>query len=325
METASLVETGLRAVGRCDALPYRLRKKLIRAYCDYRTVGSRPFRVSFDGLSYTGNLNSFIDWSVYFFGGYEKHILAFMKRVAASRAGCVFVDVGANVGQHTLYMSRHAKWVHAVEPWREAVESLRGQVAGNRRSNVTVHEFALGAGNGSGEYFAPAGGNRGVGSFVQASNADRVAQPLMYPIRQGTEFIRERVGEFHLIKIDTEGFEAQVLTGLREALTQHRPCVVVELSHGTSASFPDLAALRRTLPVDYRLFGIRGVHNGFAFRLCELTAGNWLGFLDVVAMPREHVGVFADAIRDEPFYSRPSDLPRLAAALVRRVFRSRRA
>lgn len=319
--TAAPLEAGLRTVGRCDLLPYRLRKQLIRAYCDYRTVGSRPFRTSFDGLCYSGNLNSFIDWSVYFFGGYEKHILAFMKGIATVRPGCVFVDVGANVGQHSLYMSRYVQHVHAVEPWGEALATLRRQLADNHCDNVTVHEFALGAASGWGQYYPPAGGNRGVGSFVQAASADRLVQPLTYPIRRGADFIRDEVGRFDLVKIDTEGFEAQVLQGLREALVQNRPCAVVELSHGTDASFSDLAALRQALPDDYRLFGIRGVHNGFVFRLCELTVANWKNFLDVVALPAENVGAFAGAIREEPFYSRPSDLPKLALGAIKRVFR----
>lgn len=314
-------ERWLQRIGRCDVLPYRIRKKLVCAFRDYRRGADRPFRIDFHGLAYTGNLNSFIDWSVFFFGGYEKHILTFMERVARTQAGCVFVDVGANVGQHSLFMSRLAARVHAVEPWQEAVEVLRRQLRDNDIANVTVHEFALGPEDSVARYYPPGDGNHGVGSFVAEFASDRQVEPIDYPMRQGSAFIEECVVPVHLVKIDTEGFEQQVLQGLREALFRHRPCVVVELAHGMPGSIPDLESLRGFLPRDYRLFGIKGVHNGYRYRLCELTPANWREFLDVVAMPPASVADHADALRRYPFYAKPADLPRIAFAWLTRSLR----
>lgn len=265
-------------------------------------------------MAYTGDLNSFIDWSVFFFGGYEKYILAFMGDFVRHRGGGVFVDVGANVGQHTLYMSRIASRVHAVEPWLAALEALRNQIRRNQVTNVTVHECALGGENATARYFAPSGTNKGVGSLMQGRSDIRTTAAVDCEVRNGTDFIQACVGHFDLIKIDTEGYEARVLAGLAPSLGIYRPCVVVELAHGTAESFPDLAALRAVFPERYRLFGIRGVHNGYRYRLCELDGVNWRSFLDVVAMPEQDCGAFTGAIRRFPFYSKPGDLVRILRA-----------
>jgi hypothetical protein len=124
------------------------------------------------------------------------------------------------------------------------------------------------------------------------------------------------------VKIDTEGFEQQVLTGLADALTRHRPCVIVELTHGLSSSYADLESLRTAFPADYRLFGITGVHNGYKFRLCELSTDNLLRYRDIVALPVEQTGEFVEFMRSYPFYTRPSDLPRLVKAAVMSLLRT---
>ena len=48
---------------------------------------------------------------------HEKYILFYLRDVADSlgKKGVVFFDIGANVGQHTLFMSRLVKEVHAFD------------------------------------------------------------------------------------------------------------------------------------------------------------------------------------------------------------------
>jgi len=51
----------------------------------------------------------------------------------------VFLDIGANTGQHSLFMSRHAKEIHAFEPWAPVLIKLRRHIEINRLKNVVVH------------------------------------------------------------------------------------------------------------------------------------------------------------------------------------------
>jgi FkbM family methyltransferase len=309
-----VLERMLGTFGRCEILPFRLRRNLIRRFIDDRTVASRPFQVNFHGLSYTGNLNTLIDWYVFFFGGFEKYMLAFMADFARRYPGCIYLDVGANTGQHVLFMSRLAGKVHAFEPWTEALAVLDQQIAVNDLTNVVVHRCALGDQSFMGAYYPPDTSNRGVGSFVESFSEAKSATPLEYPVRKGDEAIEQEVGPFDLVKIDTEGYEVQVMAGLISSFVKNRPTIIVELSHHTDVGFRDLNALKGTLPDNYRLFGIRGVHNGYRYRFCELTPDNWQEFLDVVALPEDEVGELSDRIRRLPFYSKPSDILRILKA-----------
>ena len=71
-------------------------------------------------ISYGGDLKiavdtrSFIEWQIFFKGYYEKHVVNLIKNKLPR--GGVFIDVGANVGCHSLIASRIASKVIAIEP-----------------------------------------------------------------------------------------------------------------------------------------------------------------------------------------------------------------
>ena len=71
------------------------------------------FAVPFYGRTYRGNLNNFIDRAVYFFGAYEREVMEYMGSLIMSDS--VVLDIGANVGHHSLFFSTKAKEVHAFE------------------------------------------------------------------------------------------------------------------------------------------------------------------------------------------------------------------
>src|SRR5687768_4467549 len=64
----------------------------------------RGVRARGDGLLMQLDSRSWIDWNVLFRGEYEPHLTALWNRLAPE--GGVAIDVGANVGAHTLSMAR---------------------------------------------------------------------------------------------------------------------------------------------------------------------------------------------------------------------------
>ena len=46
---------------------------------------SIPFEVPFFGMRYPGNLNTYLDWSVFFYGAYTRNELDILRDVAADR------------------------------------------------------------------------------------------------------------------------------------------------------------------------------------------------------------------------------------------------
>jgi hypothetical protein len=64
------------------------------------------FDIDFFGLRYRGPLGSLIDRQVHFFGAYERDELDFVRAWWGGRPGKTVLDVGANVGHHTLLLSQ---------------------------------------------------------------------------------------------------------------------------------------------------------------------------------------------------------------------------
>ena len=70
-----------RFLGRQYWLREGLRVKFLRIFYDYEKINSLTFDIDYFGYVFSGNLNSFIDWRVYFLGGYEKQELIFLSSI----------------------------------------------------------------------------------------------------------------------------------------------------------------------------------------------------------------------------------------------------
>jgi hypothetical protein len=129
----------LRLFGHLDWLSFGLRDKMIRYFANPDTVEDKEFEQDFFGLKYRGNLNTFIDWSVYFYGAYEKGILFLMRGIVKDKQKPVFIDIGTNVGHHSLYMSTLCDEIHSFEPYDRVRDILMSKISFNKCSNITVN------------------------------------------------------------------------------------------------------------------------------------------------------------------------------------------
>lgn len=134
--------------------------------------------------------------------------------------GDVYFDVGTHAGFLALLGARlvgPGGQVHCFEPVTENVEVLSANLTLNHFENATIHQLALGAVESEGRMTA--GRNitaslGGDGELVRIVALDALELPAP-----------------KLIKIDVEGAETEVLNGAREAISTHRPVLVVEI-HG---------------------------------------------------------------------------------------------
>ena len=93
----------LRLLGSQNWLRFGIRYRVINQFCNPESVDSIEFVTDFFGLKYKGNLNSYIDWSVFFFGAYEREKLLLLRDLVNARPNPVFFDIGANVGVHLCF------------------------------------------------------------------------------------------------------------------------------------------------------------------------------------------------------------------------------
>jgi FkbM family methyltransferase len=258
-------------VGHQDWLPLGVRLRVLNWLYNPETAASKNFELDFFGFTYPGNLTCYFDWWVYFFGAYEKQELFCLRDLLHLRGQpAVFVDVGASVGHHSLFMARYADQVHSFEPWEVPRKKLLQKVAANGLRNVMAHPVGLGRSHCLLEYFSPAGANIGTGSFVSTHARDRNHLFEKLPVVKGDDYFGAHdISRTDVIKIDVEGFELEVLVGLRSVLERDRPIIFAEWSDTTALSCADTEAFRSSMPQDYRVLMVRTSASAYWLDECD--------------------------------------------------------
>ncbi|KJS07861.1 MAG: hypothetical protein VR73_07780 [Gammaproteobacteria bacterium BRH_c0] len=237
-------------------LPKPVSRSLYKRMARRGIAPDYPFVTDFYGVTYRGNLSNNIDFNIYYYGAFEKSLLHFMGETLQNIApeGGVFVDVGANVGQHSLYMQRLAKTVIAFEPYEAVRRQLLDQVHANGISHIEVQALGLSNENARLPFYAPTGSNEGIGSF-DASTLDKGNRLIgELELVRGDDFFAARSDlTIDLMKIDVEGFEKLALEGLQQTLAKNRPLVICEITYDTPLSFQSLAQIQAVFPDNYHL------------------------------------------------------------------------
>jgi FkbM family methyltransferase len=149
---------------------------------------------------------------------YEYEMLADMaSRVAHDT---LVLDVGANVGNHTMYLAAVAGCrVEAFEPNVSLCDALTMSASLNSLSDrINVHRTGVGIGNGWARFAEALPSNLGAQKLdVGKGDIPIVALDDMH--------FQSAVG---MIKIDVEGMELDVLNGAKALLRRDRPLVYVE-------------------------------------------------------------------------------------------------
>ncbi|MCW8964856.1 MAG: FkbM family methyltransferase [Gammaproteobacteria bacterium] len=262
------------------------------------------FETGFFGFRYRGNTQNLIDRKVLFSGCHECDVLAFIRDFMAMLDKPVCIDIGANIGHHALFMSKHANKVLAFEPYGPVRQSLQEKLELNHISNVDIYPVALGEKNESKQFFAPPEGNLGMGSFVEEfSNANRSDEKL--DVRRGDDFFAELgIERADFIKLDVEGFEKEVLSGAQETLARLRPVVLFESSIRLDNALHSMQEIEGIFPEDYRYFRFThiGKRRHGKYKLVELSQDMIDGRdeLAILAVPVERKVPMSASIRILP-------------------------
>ena len=165
--------------------------------------------------------------NMFFSRTYEPATLATFDRFI--KPGDTVLDIGANIGLMTLKAATLAGptgRVIAFEPNPEVYPRLERHVALNGLRNVEVRRHALGATPGSLPIYV--GASNVTNASLVAHEGDRVVAEV--PIHRLDDIMGDRPA--HFIKIDVEGFEAEVLKGAAQLLARCRPTILMEFIRG---------------------------------------------------------------------------------------------
>lgn len=216
----------LRQLGHQEYLRFGVRDKVIRTLRNPDKISSNKFTVPFFGKMYTGNLNSFLDWSVYFYGAYSIEELRLISDLLEPIEKPVVFDVGANIGHHSLFISSLSNKVFAFEPYELVRKQIEEKITLNNITNIEICSFGLSDINCIKDYYSPINANTGTGSFLGSSN---IKESIKLELRKGDDFVKEKqIKKIDLIKMDVEGYEPLALLGLNKTLKEKRPLVFFE-------------------------------------------------------------------------------------------------
>ena len=145
------------------------------------------------------------------------------------RLGDTIVDVGANRGMFTLVASRlvgNTGKVICFEPNPNCFEILEQEIASNEIKNVVVHRIGLGRQEEQLTLHVPVV-NPGEGTFGNSPYCNDAIYQVYAQIALGDRVLANEKPT--LIKMDVEGFECNVISGLTEIINRDHPLILTEV------------------------------------------------------------------------------------------------
>ncbi|MCL4746016.1 MAG: FkbM family methyltransferase [Burkholderiaceae bacterium] len=184
---------------------------------------------------YVGFIFDYITAKSMLFGRYEDDELGLLEtRVfphMANRRVCL--DVGANIGNHSLCFADWFSQVHAFEP--HPVTSRVLAINASFKPNIRCHPIA--ASNGDHVVNAvEVDANKGAARIVARLPDANSDSALRFECRRLDEYLEQPLHELvDFVKIDVEGHELAALEGMEKILASAHPVIAFELFTGTAS------------------------------------------------------------------------------------------
>lgn len=169
--------------------------------------------------------NGGVDYEIYAHKHFESGILNLFK--AELKSGDVFLDIGANIGQHAMYASCFSKKVYAFEPIKRLYDQFNNSVFVNNILNIQIFNYALGDKKEDLNIYSNEI-NMGASSILVSEN--RKVEQVIKVLRLDDEYENMNIEKVDFVKIDVEGYELNVLLGMRNIIQKYKPKILVEFT-----------------------------------------------------------------------------------------------
>lgn len=204
-----------------------------------------------------GSLDDYVGRAVFYVGDLDRKVTWICKRIV--QPGDVVLDIGANIGLVTVWLSRlvgPTGRVLAFEPNPVLCERLEEAFRRNGLSNVTLHRVALGAEQSELDLCVPRD-NAGAASLIRRTNPAR-SENVKVPVERLSKIaMDEGLESIRFIKIDVEGFEPEVFLGARELFERVRPdAILFEMNGVQEGPLHEEPSLKILQKYDYDFFSI---------------------------------------------------------------------
>ena len=220
------------------------------------------------------------------------------KSGALNSKDSILLDVGAYHGDFSkqMFLENNIQKAILFEPNKDNYNILQSNFADN--TQVELIHSAVGDQNGDMPFYCDS--DRATGSVLayhySPEDIHKIKSQQVNLITLD-HFVKQKAlsDRISMIKIDTQGYDLNVLKGAKQTIKEHRPWIVAELIYVSlyeNQSDPHEIALWLTAQ-DYALAGMFNMH---------YTADGWLAFADGVFVSKDKIQTIIS-----PFYMNKSN------------------
>lgn len=173
----------------------------------------------------------------------------------------VIFDIGANIGTFTTWMAKafpNGK-IYSFEPQRAVFQMLSGNAAINNLYNVYTYNIGLGKENTKVEFEEPnyfAKNDFGTFSLVEDIITQKTKNKIVVQINTLDWFVEYyNIPKVHLLKIDVEGMDLDVLIGGQNTIKKHLPVIFIEHSDNRKSIIGNIKSFLNNFDYGYQVIG----------------------------------------------------------------------
>lgn len=132
----------------------------------------------------------------------------------------IIFDIGANMGITANWFAHRSKQVYAFEPHPDNISTIKSQKKLRNINNLTIYDIALGEKESKMQLHVK--GFHGHHSLGDVDNSPTVGKIEVNVRKLDDVFGELNIAKIHFMKIDVEGFEADVLNGASKLLNDKK-------------------------------------------------------------------------------------------------------
>jgi FkbM family methyltransferase len=168
----------------------------------------------------------YIERRVWMLGDYEPEVNSVFKAFVPIKG--TVLDIGANIGINSIRLSKCVTLegkVYSFEPIPFNQKRLEKNLLLNSVQNVSVAPIALGLNNEEVRVLF----NEQEENMGAISLRNQNEEGILVQVRNGDDWIKENnIEKLDFMKIDVEGFEWNVISGLKETIGRDHPRILIE-------------------------------------------------------------------------------------------------
>ena len=178
------------------------------------------------------NPKDYISSQIFCYGLHEKKLLEFIFSILPKKyKRGVCIDIGANIGNHSLFFSNYYNMTHAIEPVLSTFKALELNVLINGlTAKIKTHNIAISSTATYHRFFEYYSGDISRSKIAAKNEAtpERATEYIIQTIK-GDDILINPI-DINMIKIDAEGHEANIIKGLNKIIQLNNPILLFEVN-----------------------------------------------------------------------------------------------